>query len=94
MKRRSRSSRESQSPSGKTAPPNEEVTTDQSEAEELSKEEPPVASAPKEPVTLKKVIIRSVTATLLAALYLSLLYSGHFYCILAVALTQVNYCID
>lgn len=47
-------------------------------------------SKPKEPVTLKKVFIRSATASCLALLYFSILMAGHFYCILAVALTQVS----
>lgn len=43
----------------------------------------------KEPITLKKVISRSITASFLALLYLSIVWAGHFYCILAVALSQV-----
>eukprot|EP00981_Chlorochromonas_danica_P009576 scaffold2752_cov179-Ochromonas_danica.AAC.6 len=43
---------------------------------------------PKEPVTFQKVATRSITALFLALLYFSILMSGHFYCILAVALTQ------
>jgi hypothetical protein len=46
-------------------------------------------SKPKEPLTLKKVMVRSITASFLAALYLSIVSAGHFYCILAVILTQV-----
>jgi hypothetical protein len=49
-----------------------------------------VKAKAKEPVTLRKVLIRSITAILLALLYFSLLMAGHFYCILAVALTQVS----
>jgi phosphatidate cytidylyltransferase len=45
---------------------------------------------PKEPITLKKVIVRSLTASFLALLYLSIVYAGHFYCILAVILTQTE----
>lgn len=45
---------------------------------------------PKEPVTFKKVAIRSLTATFLALLYFSILMAGHLYCIVAVMLTQVS----
>lgn len=48
------------------------------------------AEKPKEPVTLKKVLTRTVTALFLTGLYLSLLQAGHLYCILAVVITQVS----
>lgn len=53
----------------------------------------------KESISFKKVITRTLTACLLAGLYLTLLMSGHLYCIIAMALTQVltmqvNNCVD
>jgi response regulator of citrate/malate metabolism len=59
---------------------------DQTEIEDLSSTQ----QKPKEPITLKKVLIRSATACFLAILYMSIVNAGHFYCILAVALTQVR----
>ncbi len=45
---------------------------------------------PKEPITFKKVAVRLATGTLLAIIYFSIINAGHFYCILAVAVTQVS----
>jgi hypothetical protein len=44
----------------------------------------------KEPVTLQKVMVRSITATLLSLFYLGLLQTGHLYCILSIVLIQVR----
>lgn len=46
-------------------------------------------SKAKEPVTLKKVLTRTITAIVMFSLYLGLLYSGHLYCIISVMLVQV-----
>ena len=43
----------------------------------------------KEPVTLKKVLTRTITAIIMFSLFLGLLYSGHLYCIISVMLVQV-----
>lgn len=61
---------------------------DQEEIEDMKKAAN--TTTKKEPTSLKKVLVRSVTASFLAMLYLSILYAGHFYCILAVAITQVR----
>ena len=42
------------------------------------------------PVDLRKVITRTVTASTLALLFLGLLQTGHFYCILSGVITQVK----
>jgi hypothetical protein len=42
------------------------------------------------PVDLKKVFIRSLTASTLALFFLGLLQAGHFYCILLGVLTQTE----
>lgn len=60
------------------------------DSKELTESDKPAEEKPKEPVTIKKVIIRSLTATLLASIYLSILNAGHLYCIIAVVLTQVG----
>jgi hypothetical protein len=44
----------------------------------------------KEPVTFQKVMVRSITATLLSLFYLGLLQTGHLYCILSIVLIQVS----
>ena len=44
----------------------------------------------KEPVTLNKVLTRTVTAFVLIGLYLLLLKAGHFYCILAMVAVQTE----
>lgn len=63
---------------------------DKRELEELKKNETPGGQdVIKQPVTWQKMIIRSVTASFMAILYLCILYAGHFYCILAVAILQV-----
>ena len=59
---------------------NDDTTADESVAKE---------EKPKEPVTLTKVLTRTITACLLTGLYLALLQAGHFYCILAVVISQV-----
>lgn len=63
---------------------------DNSELEEIDQNKRESQEKPKDPITLKKVLIRSATATALACLYMSIVNAGHFYCILAVALTQVS----
>ena len=59
------------------------------EPEDTVEESSLTTEKPKEPVTLKKVLTRTVTALFLTGLYLSLLQAGHLYCILAVVITQV-----
>lgn len=44
----------------------------------------------KEPITLRKVMTRSITAVVLASFYLCLLQAGHFYCIIVGVLTQAE----
>ncbi len=64
---------------------------DKREIEELRKNEVPIAeNAIKQPITWQKMATRSITASLMAVLYLCILYAGHFYCILAVAILQVS----
>lgn len=58
--------------------------------EDGNNESQPAITVKKEPITLKKVISRSITASFLAMLYLSIVWSGHFYCILAVILSQTE----
>ena len=48
------------------------------------------AAKPKEPITLKKVAIRSATATVMMLSFYVILQAGHFYCILFVALIQTE----
>lgn len=45
---------------------------------------------PKAPVTLQKVVVRSVTACAFMALYLGLLRMGHLYCIVSVMIVQAE----
>lgn len=84
----------SNSSSIKNTPPvpvrNYSYAFDPTEIDEIDANKRDGNAKPKEPMTLKKVAIRSFTATCLAALYMTLLSAGHFYCILAVILTQVN----
>jgi hypothetical protein len=56
-----------------------------------SETDEPEKEKPKEPMSLKKVLTRSATASVMALLYLSIIYAGHFYCMLAVILTQVRF---
>ena len=42
----------------------------------------------KDPITLKKVLTRTVTAFILIGLYMGMLRAGHFYCILVTVLIQ------
>jgi cation transport ATPase len=58
-----------------------------------SETDEPEKEKPKEPMSLKKVLTRSATASVMALLYLSIIYAGHFYCMLAVILTQVCFLI-
>ena len=44
----------------------------------------------KEPVTLKKVMTRTITALILTFLYLAMLQGGHFYCILVGVMSQAE----
>ena len=44
----------------------------------------------KEPVTLKKVMTRTITALVLTFLYLAMLQAGHFYCILVGVMSQAE----
>jgi phosphatidate cytidylyltransferase len=63
---------------------------DNSEVEEIDCNKRGMQEKPKDPITLNKILIRSATATALACLYMSIVNAGHFYCILAVALTQTQ----
>lgn len=63
---------------------------DPSEIDEIDHNKREMQEKPKDPITLQKVLIRSATATALACLYMSIVNAGHFYCILAVFLTQVR----
>lgn len=47
-----------------------------------------VPSKKKEPITLKKVMIRTIAALFMCAFYLLILKAGHFYCIMLGVLTQ------
>lgn len=49
-----------------------------------------VAPASKEPVTFKKVMTRTITASVLTIFYLLMLQSGHFYCIMVGVLAQAE----
>lgn len=51
---------------------------------------PEIPAAAKEPVTMKKVMTRTITALVCCAAYLVMLRAGHFYCILVAFLTQVE----
>jgi hypothetical protein len=62
---------------------------DNSEIEEINHNKREMQEKPKDAITLKKILIRSATAIALACLYMSIVNAGHFYCILAVAVTQV-----
>lgn len=63
---------------------------DKRELEELKNNENPASQdVVKQPVTWQKMVTRSITASFMAILYLCILYAGHFYCILAVAILQV-----
>ena len=44
----------------------------------------------KEPVTVKKVMTRTITACILTVLYLAMLQAGHFYCILVGVMSQAE----
>ena len=61
---------------------------DQDQNKETNK---PAITVKKEPITWKKVLSRSITASFLALLYLSIVWAGHFYCILAVIISQVSF---
>ena len=48
---------------------------------EVEDDEDDKKEKPKKPVTLRSIMIRTVTASLLALFFLGLLQTGHFYCI-------------
>ena len=47
-------------------------------------------STKKEPASFQKVMVRTITASLLSLFYLGLLQTGHLYCILSIVLIQVR----
>jgi hypothetical protein len=70
--------------------PRDDDFMDERELDELKKNVSSESTQVKQPVTWQKMITRSITASFMALLYLAILYAGHFYCIVAVAILQVK----
>lgn len=59
--------------------------SDISDADDEDKEKPKASQ-----VTLRKVLTRTITACVLIAFYMLVLWAGHLYCVLCVILTQME----